>query len=65
MTSLGPAPAPSLQPLRLEDRESRERERQAAPHKARQKSSSKPGGELEAAADLGKDEETHQLDERA
>jgi 6-phosphogluconolactonase (cycloisomerase 2 family) len=54
-----------LQPLRLEDRESRERERQAAPHKARHKASAKPDGELEATADLGKDEETHQLDERA
>jgi hypothetical protein len=65
MTSLGPAPAPSLQTLRLEDRESQERERQTAWHKARHKASPKHEDEAEATVDLGKEEETHQLDERA
>lgn len=65
MTSLGPAPAPPLQPLRPESRDSRERERHATPHKAPLQGSPKHDAELESVADFGKDEETHQLDERA
>jgi hypothetical protein len=65
MSSLGPASAPLLQPLRLEDRESGERERKSTPRKAPHKASPKRDDELETVAELGKDEESHRLDERA
>jgi hypothetical protein len=64
MTNLGPAPAPALQPLRPGDREARERQRRASPHKA-SPVSAPPDPEWEKVAEIDQGEETHQLDERA
>ena len=63
MNNLGPAPASRLEPLRPGDRDRGQREKQAAPPKIMHPSEPAPANA--SVEDLVKENETHQLDERA
>jgi hypothetical protein len=63
MNNLGPAPTSRLEPLRPGDRDRGQREKQTAP--PRHTHTSEPAPLDGSVEDLVKENETHQLDERA
>ena len=63
MNSLGPAPTSRLEPLRPGDRDRGQREKQSAP--PRHAHANEPSLLNGSVEDLVKENETHQLDERA